>query len=96
MWGETRLVVRRVGGRDDGARAAPGAAGEGPGVPRREAKLGEELVLLPREAPHGRRERERGSPPPPSRRRVPSAPVRRGGDRGGVGEAVAVAVAGRR
>lgn len=36
-------------------------------------------------------ERERGSPPPPSRRRVPSAPVRRGGDRGGVGEAVAVA-----
>lgn len=59
VWGETRLVVRRVGGRDDGARAAPGAAGEGPGVPRREAKLGEELVLLPREAPHGRRERER-------------------------------------
>uniref|UniRef100_A0A0A9ED59 Uncharacterized protein n=1 Tax=Arundo donax TaxID=35708 RepID=A0A0A9ED59_ARUDO len=47
------LVVRRVGGGDDGARAAPCAAGKGAGVARREAELPEELVLRPREAPHG-------------------------------------------
>lgn len=52
---ERHLVVARVGGGDDGARAAPGAAGEGARVARREAELGEELVLLPREARHGGR-----------------------------------------
>jgi len=51
--GRTHLVVGRAGGGDGGARAAPRAAYERARVALREAELGEELVLLLREGPHG-------------------------------------------